>query len=131
MTDVTDQRLHVEEVGISGAKDVAPTAEKDLAATAEKDVAPTAVKEVAGSAEKEVAGSVLASGDTMFGYDYATEEERSIRFRMRSTYCKSPFIDPTRASEAKRESDKRKYEAFKKKQKLARYVIVNIGFVRC
>ena len=51
MTDVTDQRLHIEEVGISAAKDVAPIA------------------------EKEVAGSVLASGDTMFGYDYATEED--------------------------------------------------------
>ena len=114
MTDVTDERLHVEEVGISATKDVAPTGEKDVGPTA----------------EKEVAGSVLASGDTMFGYDYATEEERSIRFRMRSTYCKSPFIDPTRASEAKRESDKRKYEAFKKKHKVARYVVVNIGFFR-
>ncbi|KAK0601324.1 hypothetical protein LWI29_023204 [Acer saccharum] len=137
LTEVTDQSLHVKEVGTTVAmevppttpKDVAPTVEKDVAPTVEKEVAPTvekevaptpptATKDVAPTVEKEVAGSVLVSGD--MSYNYAVEQDRLIRVRLRSAYCKSPFLDPTRASETKREGQKQKYEAFKKKTKSVR-----------
>ncbi|TXG72978.1 hypothetical protein EZV62_001557 [Acer yangbiense] len=106
------ERIVRREVGISAAKEVAPTAAKDMALTV----------------EKKVAGSVLVSGDIRVGYNYAAEEDRSIRVRLRSAYCKSPFFDPTRASETKHQGDKRKYEALKRKQKPDRYVVVNIAF---
>ncbi|TXG56764.1 hypothetical protein EZV62_018077 [Acer yangbiense] len=112
LTEVIDQSLHVKEVGTSVEKELASTAMKDVASTVEKEVAPTV--------EKEVAGSVLVSGDMRVSYNYAAEEDRSIRVRLRSAYCKSPFLDPTRASEMKREGQKQKYEAFKRKTKLVR-----------
>ncbi|KAK0582693.1 hypothetical protein LWI29_028613 [Acer saccharum] len=102
LTEVTDQSLHVKEVGTTVAMEVPPTTPKDVAPTV----------------EKEVAGSVLVSGD--MSYNYAVEQDRLIRVRLRSTYCKSPFLDPTRASETKREGQKQKYEAFKKKTKPVR-----------
>ncbi|KAK4859891.1 hypothetical protein QYF36_013652 [Acer negundo] len=85
-----------EEVGISISKDVDPTV------------------------EKEVVGSSLVSRDMRVGYNYVAEEDRSIQVRLRSGYCNSPFLDPTRAYEKKRQADKGKYEAFKRKQKPAR-----------
>ena len=131
MTEVTDQSLLVKEVGTTVAMEVPPTTPKDVAPTVEKEVAPTpptATKDVAPTVEKEVAGSVLVSGD--MSYNYAQEQDRSIRVRLRSAYCKSPFLDPTRASETKREGQKQKYEAFKKKTKPVRCVVVIIYF-RC
>ncbi|TXG60736.1 hypothetical protein EZV62_012099 [Acer yangbiense] len=68
---------------------------KEVGTSMEKELAPTAMKDMAPTVEKEVAGSVL-----------------------------SPFLDPTRASETKREGQKQKYEAFKRKKKL---VIRNVG----
>ncbi|KAK0579429.1 hypothetical protein LWI29_026280 [Acer saccharum] len=59
LTDVTDQSLHVKEVGTSAAKELPPTAMKDVAPTV----------------EKEVAGSVLVSGDMRVSYNYAAEED--------------------------------------------------------
>ena len=112
MTDVTEEGLPVQEVGTSAAKEVPPTAQKDVAPTVEQDVA----------------GSALVSGEMRVGFSYAAEQDRSIRVRLRSAYCKSPFIDPTRANETKREGDKGKYEAFKRKQKPTRFVVVNIAF---
>ncbi|KAK0608148.1 hypothetical protein LWI29_026205 [Acer saccharum] len=79
LTNVRDQSLHVEqEVGPSGEKAVAP------------------------SCEKEVYEEGLLSGDVRIDYNYALEEDRSLRVRLRSFYCSSPFIDPTRASAMKR-----------------------------
>ncbi|KAK2644973.1 hypothetical protein Ddye_020168 [Dipteronia dyeriana] len=70
--------------------------------------------------EKVVGSSGLVSGDIRMGYNYAEEEDRSIRVRLRSAYCMSPFIDPTRASVNKLQQDKSKYDQFKKKAKAAR-----------
>ncbi|KAK3221290.1 hypothetical protein Dsin_008315 [Dipteronia sinensis] len=99
LTDVRDLSLHV-------TKDV------DATVSAEKVVTP--------AAEKVACGSVIVSGDLRGDYNYAAEEDRSIRVRLRSAYCISPFIDPTQASATKREQDKGKYEAFKRKLKPAR-----------
>ncbi|KAK0580008.1 hypothetical protein LWI29_034962 [Acer saccharum] len=83
LTDVTDQSLYVKEVGTSVAKELPPTTTKDVAPIV----------------EKEVAGSVLVSGDMRVIYNYAAEEDRLIRVKLQTAYCKSPFLDPTRASE--------------------------------
>ncbi|KAK0591330.1 hypothetical protein LWI29_000088 [Acer saccharum] len=112
LTEVTNQSLHVKDVGTSMANELPPTVTKDVAPTV----------------EKEVAGSVLVSGDIRVSYNYAAEQDRSIRVRLRSAYCKSPFLDSTRASETKREGQKHKYEAFKRKTKPVRYAVVNIAF---
>ncbi|KAK2649182.1 hypothetical protein Ddye_016671 [Dipteronia dyeriana] len=64
--------------------------------------------------DQEVVGSAgLVSGDIRMGYNYAKEEDRSIRVRLRSAYCMSPFIDLTRASAKKLQQDKSKYDQFK------------------
>ncbi|KAK2633880.1 hypothetical protein Ddye_028672 [Dipteronia dyeriana] len=70
--------------------------------------------------EKVVGSAALVSGDIRMGYNYAEEEDQSIRVRLRSAYCMSPFIDPTRASVKKLQQDKSKYDQFKKKAKAAR-----------
>ncbi|KAI9201733.1 hypothetical protein LWI28_028275 [Acer negundo] len=92
----THGQSNKEEVGISISKDVDPTV------------------------EKEVVGSSLVIRDMRVGYNYVAEKDQSIRVRLRSGYCNSPFLDPTRAYETKRQADKGKYEAFKRKQKPAR-----------
>jgi len=66
----------------------------------------------------------LVSIDLIVNYDYGLEEDRSLRVRLRSCYCSSPFIDPTRATATKRAQAKRRYEDFKKKKNPARYVLV-------
>ena len=63
--------------------------------------------------QKEVDEEGLVSGDLTVNYNYALEEDRSLRLRLRSYYCSSPFFDPTRASATKRAQEKRKYEDFK------------------
>ncbi|KAK0572397.1 hypothetical protein LWI29_031051 [Acer saccharum] len=104
LTDVTDQSLHVKEMGTSVVKELPPTATKDVAPTI----------------EMKVDGSVLVSRDMRVSYNYVAKEDRSIRVRLQSAYCKSSFLDPTRATETKREGEKHKYEAFKRKTKPVR-----------
>ncbi|KAK2662226.1 hypothetical protein Ddye_000800 [Dipteronia dyeriana] len=70
--------------------------------------------------ENVVGSSGLVSGDLRMGYNYSAEEDRSIRVRLRFTYCMSPFIDPTRTSEKKLQQDNSKYDQFKRKAKPAR-----------
>ncbi|KAK0603167.1 hypothetical protein LWI29_002107 [Acer saccharum] len=85
LTDVRDQSLHVEqEVAPSGKKAV------DANVSTEQEVAP--------SHKKEVDEEGLLSGDLMVDYNYVLKEDQSLRVRLRSFYCFSPFIDPTRAS---------------------------------
>ncbi|KAK2663514.1 hypothetical protein Ddye_002088 [Dipteronia dyeriana] len=93
-----------------------------LVVSNEKEMVPSGEKDVLG--EKEMGGAVLSNRDLRTDYNYASEEDRSIRVRLRSAYCKSPFIDPTWASATKCAKDKRKYKAFKKKNKTVRQ---NVG----
>ena len=81
-------------------------------------------QEVGASGQKELDEERLVSGDLMGNYNYALEEDRSLRVRLRSVYCSDPYIDPTRASATKRAQDRRKYEDFKKKKTPARYVLI-------
>ncbi|TXG52690.1 hypothetical protein EZV62_021859 [Acer yangbiense] len=94
LTDVRDPSSYVEQV-------------VDANVSIEQEVGP--------SVQKEVGDEGLVSGDLIVNYNYALEEDRSLRVRLRSYYC-SPFIDPTRASVTKRAQDKRKYEDFKKRK---------------
>ncbi|KAI9161690.1 hypothetical protein LWI28_019790 [Acer negundo] len=73
-------------------------------------------QEMGPSCQKEVDDEGLVSGDLRVNYNYGLKEDLLLIVRLRSVYCSSPFIDPTRASATKRAQDKRKYEEFKKKK---------------
>ncbi|KAI9157534.1 hypothetical protein LWI28_024037 [Acer negundo] len=59
-------------------------------------------QEVGPLGQKEVDDEGLVSGDLRVNYNYGLEEDRLLLVRLRSIYCSSPFIDPTRASATKR-----------------------------
>ncbi|TXG62584.1 hypothetical protein EZV62_009578 [Acer yangbiense] len=95
-TDVRDPSSHIEQA-------------VDANVSIEQEVSPS-------SRQKERDEEGLVGGDLTVSYNYALEEDRSLRLRLRSYYCSSPFFDPTRASATKRAQEKRKYEEFKKKK---------------
>ncbi|KAK0600104.1 hypothetical protein LWI29_011636 [Acer saccharum] len=107
-TDVRDPSSHIEQAVDAQAV--------DANVSIEQEVSPS-------GRQKEVDEEGLVSGDLTVSYNYALEEDRSLRLRLRSYYCSSPFFDPTWASATKRAQEKRKYEEFKKKKSPLRYVL--------
>ncbi|TXG62180.1 hypothetical protein EZV62_013543 [Acer yangbiense] len=100
-TDVRDPSSHIEQAVDAQAV--------DANVSIEQEVSPS-------GRQKERDEEGLVGGDLTVSYNYALEEDRSLRLRLRSYYCFSPFFDPTRASATKRAQEKRKYEEFKKKK---------------